>query len=58
MGSGENFNTTITEWLHIGNLKEAYWSDDKVNSIRQMVKYNDWCTGLDDMEETLSHLAL
>jgi hypothetical protein len=39
-------------------VKEAYQSSNNVNYIRQMLKQNDWCTGLDNMEETLSYLAL
>jgi len=58
MGSGDNFTTDISEWLHIANLKEAYRSTNKVNYIRQMLKNNDWCTSLDYVEETLSYLAL
>jgi hypothetical protein len=58
MGSGDNFTTDISERLHIGNVKEAYRSTNKVNYIRQMLKHNDRSTGLDYMEETLSYLAL
>ena len=58
MGSGENFTTDISERLHIANVKEVYQSSNKVNYIRQMLKHNDRCTGLDCMEETLSYLAL
>jgi len=58
MGSGDNFTTDISEQLHIANLKEAYRSTNKVNYTRQMLKHNDRCTGLDYMEEILSHLAL
>jgi len=58
MGSGDNFTTDISEWLHIANVKEGYRSSNKVNYIRQMLKHNDRCTGLDHMEETLSYLAL
>jgi hypothetical protein len=58
MGSGDNFTTDISERLHISNVKEAYRSTNKVNYIRQMLKHNDRCTGLDYMEETLSYLAL
>ena len=58
LGSGENFTTDITEWLHIANVKEAYRFSNKVNYFRQMLMHNDWCTGLDFMEETLSYLAL
>jgi hypothetical protein len=58
MGSGDNFTTDISEWLHIANAKEAYRSSNKVKYIRQMLKNNDWCTGLDYMEATLSYLAL
>ena len=39
-------------------MKETYRSINKVNYIRQMLKHNDWCTGLDYMEETLLYLAL
>jgi len=58
MGSGDNFTTDISERLHFTNVKEAYRSTNKVNYIRQMLKHNDRCTGLDYMEETLSYLAL
>jgi len=58
MGSGDNCTTDISERLHIANVKEAYRSSNKVNYIRLMLKHNDWCTGLDNMEETLSYLAL
>jgi len=58
MGSGDNFTTDISDRLHIANVKEAYQSSNKVNYIRQMLKHNDRCTGLDYMEETLSYLAL
>jgi len=33
MGSGDNFTTDISERLHIGNVKEAYRSTNKVNYI-------------------------
>ena len=39
-------------------FEEAYWSTNKVNFIRKMLKYDDRSTGLDYMEETLSYLAL
>jgi len=58
MGSSVNFTTDISERLHIGKVKEAYRSTNKVNYIRQMIKHNDRSTGLDYMEETLSYLAL
>jgi len=58
MGSSDNFTTDISEWLHIRNVKEAYPSTNKVNYVQQMLKHNDWWTGLDYMEETLSYLAL
>jgi len=34
MDSSDNFTTNICEWLHIGNVKEAYRSTKKVNSIQ------------------------
>jgi len=58
MGSGDNLTTDISELLHIANVKEAYGSSNKVNSIRQMLKHNDRCSGLAYMENTLSYLAL
>jgi hypothetical protein len=58
ISSGDNFTTEISEQLHIGNVKEAYRSTNKVNHIHQMPKHNDRCTGLDYVEETLSYLAL
>ena len=57
MSSVDNFTTDISEGLHIGILKEAYQSTNKVNYIQQMLKHNEWCTGHDYMEETLSYLA-
>jgi len=58
MGSGAMTSTDISEWLHIGNLNEACRSTNKLNYIQQMLKHNDWCTGLDYMEETLAYLGL
>jgi len=58
MGSSDNFTTDISERPHIATVKEAYQSSNKANYIRQMLKHNDQCTGLDYMGETLSHLAL
>jgi len=58
MGSGDNSTTDISERLHIGNVEESYRSTNDVNYIQQMLKHNDWCTGLEYMEETVSHLAL
>jgi hypothetical protein len=57
MGSGDNISTNISERLHIANVKEEYWSSNKVNDMRQMLKHNDWCPGLHYMDETLSYLA-
>jgi len=39
-------------------VKVAYRSSNKVNYIRQMLKHNDRCTGLDYMEKTLPYPAL
>jgi len=58
MGPGDNFTTDISERLHIGNVKEAYRSTNKVNYIRQMLKHNDRSTSLQYLEETLLYLAL
>jgi len=58
MGCGDNFSTDMSEWLHIAIMKEAYRSTNKANYICQILKHNDWCTGFDHMEETLSYLAL
>jgi hypothetical protein len=58
MGSGDNFTPDLSEQLHIANVKEAYRSTNKVNYIVQMLKHNDRCTGLDCMEQTLSHPSL
>jgi len=58
MGSGHNLTPDISEWLDIANVKEPYRSRNTVNDIRQRLKPNDWCTGLDYMEETLPYLAL
>ena len=53
IGSGDNFISDISDWVHIANVKEAYPSSNRVNCIRQMLKHNDRCTSLDYMEETL-----
>jgi len=58
MGSSDNFNTNMSEWLHNAIVKDAYRSSNQVNYIRQMLEHNDRCTSLDYMEETLSYLAL
>jgi len=58
MGSGYHITTYISERLHIDNVKEVYWSTNNVNYIQMMLKHNDWCTGLDYMEETVSYIAL
>jgi hypothetical protein len=58
MGSGDNFTTNMNEPLHITNMKVAYRSSNNGNYIRQMLTHNDWCTGLDYMEEILSYLVL
>jgi len=58
MGGSDNFTTDISELRHISDLKESYRSTNKVDYINQMLKYNDRCTGLDSMEETLSYLTL
>jgi hypothetical protein len=58
MGSGDNFTTDISERLHIGNVQEAYRSHNIANYIREMLKLNDRSTGPDNMEGTISYLAL
>jgi hypothetical protein len=58
MGAVDNFTTDISERLHIANVNEVYRSRNKVNYIRQMLKHNDRCTGLDYMKETPSYLTL
>jgi len=52
MGSSDNVTTDISERQHSGNVKEAYWSTNKVHFIQKMLKHNDY------MEETLLYLAL
>jgi len=52
-GSGDNSTTGIPEWLHIWNVFKSYWSSNKVNHVQQIVKHNDQCTGLDNMDKTL-----
>ena len=58
MGSGYNFAFDICQRLQFINVKEAYRSSNTVNYIRQMLKHNDHCTGLEYIEETLSYLVL
>jgi hypothetical protein len=58
MHSGDNFTTDISELLPITNVKHAYGSTNNVNYIQSMLKHNDWCTGFDSMEGTLSHHGL
>jgi len=58
MRSGKNFSTEIYEWLHVGNVTEAYQSTNNVSFIGQILKHNDACTGVDYTVETLSYLAV
>jgi hypothetical protein len=58
MRSGDNCTPDIFERLHIANMKETYQASKKLNCIQQMLKHNDQCISLDNMEETLSYLAL
>jgi hypothetical protein len=58
IGTGDIATNDISEQLHIPVVKEPYQSSNDVNFIRQMLKHNARCTGLDYMEETLSYLAL
>jgi hypothetical protein len=58
MGSADNFTTDISELLHISNVNDGYCSSNTVNYTRQILKYNDHCSGLDYMEETLHCIAL
>jgi hypothetical protein len=57
VGSANTFPTVISEWLHMSNVNERYQSTNKVKYIRQMLKYNNWSTGLDYMGVALSNLA-
>jgi len=57
-GSGDNWTSDTSELLHISIVKGPYQSSNKVNSIWQRLKNNDWCTGLGYMQESLSYLAL
>jgi len=58
MDAGDNFTTIISEQLHIGNVKEAYRSTNKVHYFWQMLKHNDLSTSYDYLEETLSYRTL
>jgi len=58
MGCGNNFTTDISEQLNIGHVKEVYASTNKANYIPQMLKHNNQCTNLHDIEETLLYVAL
>jgi len=58
IGTGDNVTNNISERLHITTVKEAYWSSNKVYYLRQMLKHNDQCIGLEYMEKTLSYIAL
>jgi len=44
--------------LHIGNVKEAYWSTNKCNYIQHTFKYLDRSPGHVHMEVTLAYSAL
>jgi hypothetical protein len=39
-------------------VKEEFQSTNKVKYIQQMLKHNDQCTGIYNMEEELSYLTL
>jgi len=58
MRSADDVTTDIREQLSIGNVKVAYRCTNEVNYSCLMLKYNNGCTSLDYIKETLSHLAL
>jgi hypothetical protein len=58
MDFGDNSTTDISGHLHIGNVKMIYPSTKTVNCIQQMLKHNGRFTSLDNMEKTLSCLAI
>jgi hypothetical protein len=58
IGSGNNPTSNISEWLDIFNVSKAYRSTIKGNHIQQMLKHNEWSTGLDYMEEAPPYLGL
>jgi len=58
IGSGDKFTNNISEQLHIAKMNEAHQSNNIVDSIWQMLKHNDQCTGHHYMEELQSYPAL
>jgi hypothetical protein len=58
MGSGDNYTADISERRHITTVNMGYRFSNKVNYIRQMLKNNDRCTGIDYIKKTLLHLVL
>jgi hypothetical protein len=58
MGSGDNSTSDISEWRHITTVNMANRFGNKVNYLRQMLKNNDRCTGIDYIRKTLLHLVL
>jgi len=53
-----NFSTDIAEQLHMNNLKEEYWSSNKVNCTQRILKHNDRYTIHDHLEESVWYFAL
>jgi len=58
MGSGDSFTADISELLLVSNMQAVYRPKYTCHYIRQMPKHNDWRTGLDFIEEILSHLTI
>jgi len=58
MDSGDNCTTDISNCLYIYNVKVKYWSTNKPNYIRLILKYNNRYTGFHYMEVTLLYVAL
>jgi len=56
--SFNSFNTNISTRLPISDVKVVYSSTHNVDYIWQMLKYNDCCICLDNVEETLLYVAI
>jgi hypothetical protein len=58
MGSGNNFTTDISQWLHIGTMHKVYRSTNNVDYNQQIVMHNARYTEYDTMVATLSLVTL
>ena len=58
MGSGDNFTTYDSAWLHMGNVKAPYLCTNQVNYFQTILKDYNQCTSFIYVKEMLWYLSL